>query len=40
MFNVGGMGIIEMFLGELDVVKEEICKMRDLIDGVFGVNIV
>ncbi len=37
--NAGGMGIIETSSGELDAVKEEIRKMRDLTDKPFGVNI-
>ena len=37
--NAGGMGIIETSSGELDDVKEEIRKMRDLTDKPFGVNI-
>lgn len=37
--NAGGMGIIETSSGELDVVKEEIKKMRTLTDKPFGVNI-
>ena len=37
--NAGGMGIIETSSGELDAVREEICKMRDLTDKPFGVNI-
>ena len=37
--NAGGMGIIETSSGELDAVKGEIRKMRDLTDGAFGVNI-
>lgn len=37
--NAGGMGIIETSSGELDNVKEEIQKMRDLTDKPFGVNI-
>ena len=37
--NAGGMGIIETSSGELDKVKEEIRKMRDLTDKPFGVNI-
>jgi enoyl-[acyl-carrier protein] reductase II len=37
--NAGGMGIIETSSGELEVVKEEIRKMRDLTDKPFGVNI-
>src|SRR5512134_3028056 len=37
--NAGGMGIIETSSGELDVVKDEIRRMRDLTDKPFGVNI-
>lgn len=37
--NAGGMGIIETSSGELDLIKEEIKKMRDLTDKPFGVNI-
>ena len=37
--NAGGMGIIETSSGELDNVKEEIRKMRDLTEKPFGVNI-
>ena len=37
--NAGGLGIIETSSGELDVVREEIRKMRDLTDQPFGVNI-
>ena len=37
--NAGGLGIIETSSGELDVVKDEIRKMRDLTDRPFGVNI-
>lgn len=37
--NAGGMGIIETSSGELDVIKEEIKKMRSLTDKPFGVNI-
>jgi enoyl-[acyl-carrier protein] reductase II len=37
--NAGGMGIIETSSGELDVVRKEILKMRDLTDKPFGVNI-
>ena len=37
--NAGGMGIIETSSGELDAVKDEIRKMRDLTDKPFGVNI-
>jgi enoyl-[acyl-carrier protein] reductase II len=37
--NAGGLGIIETSSGELDAVKVEIQKMRDLTDKPFGVNI-
>jgi enoyl-[acyl-carrier protein] reductase II len=37
--NAGGMGIIETSSGELDAVRGEIAKMRDLTDKPFGVNI-
>ncbi|MDH3705819.1 MAG: nitronate monooxygenase [Acidimicrobiia bacterium] len=37
--EAGAMGIIETSSGELDVVKSEIAKMRDLTDRPFGVNI-
>ena len=37
--NAGGMGIIETSSGELDVIKEEIKKMKGLTDKPFGVNI-
>ena len=37
--NAGAMGIIETSSGELDAVREEIRKMRDLTDRPFGVNI-
>lgn len=37
--NAGGMGIIETSSGELDAVKDEIRRMRDLTDRPFGVNI-
>lgn len=37
--NAGGLGIIETSSGELDQVREEIRKMRDLTDKPFGVNI-
>ncbi len=35
----GGLGIIETSSGELEAVKDEIRKMRDLTDKPFGVNI-
>jgi enoyl-[acyl-carrier protein] reductase II len=37
--NAGGLGIIETSSGELDAVRDEIRKMRDLTDQPFGVNI-
>jgi enoyl-[acyl-carrier protein] reductase II len=37
--NAGGMGIIETSSGELDIIRGEIRKMRDLTDKPFGVNI-
>ena len=37
--NAGGLGIIETSSGELDVIRGEITKMRDLTDRPFGVNI-
>ncbi len=37
--NAGGMGIIETSSGQLEEVREEIRKMRDLTDRPFGVNI-
>ncbi len=37
--NAGGLGIIETSSGELDAVREEIRKMRELTDQPFGVNI-
>jgi enoyl-[acyl-carrier protein] reductase II len=37
--NAGGLGIIETSSGELDIIREEIKKMRTLTDRPFGVNI-
>jgi enoyl-[acyl-carrier protein] reductase II len=37
--NAGGLGIIETSSGELDVIKDEVRRMRDLTDRPFGVNI-
>jgi len=37
--NAGGMGIIETSSGDLDAVRTEIGKMRELTDRPFGVNI-
>lgn len=37
--NAGGLGIIETSSGELDVIRQEIRKMRELTEQPFGVNI-
>jgi enoyl-[acyl-carrier protein] reductase II len=37
--NAGGMGIIETSSGELDAIRAEVRKMRELTDKPFGVNI-
>ena len=37
--NAGGLGIIETSSGELDAIREEIKRMRQLTDKPFGVNI-
>ena len=37
--NAGAMGIIETSSGELDVIRDEITRMRELTDKPFGVNI-
>src|SRR5262245_50977680 len=37
--EAGAMGIIETSSGELDAVRDEIRKMRELTDKPFGVNI-
>src|SRR3977135_3531562 len=37
--NAGALGIIETSSGQLDQVRDEIRKMRDLTDKPFGVNI-
>jgi enoyl-[acyl-carrier protein] reductase II len=37
--NAGGLGVIETSSGQLDQVRDEIVKMRDLTDKPFGVNI-
>src|SRR6187402_3599986 len=37
--NAGGLGIIETSSGQLDDVRDEIQKMRDLTEEPFGVNI-
>ena len=37
--NAGAMGIIETSSGELDVIRDEVARMKDLTDRPFGVNI-
>ena len=37
--NAGAMGIIETSSGELDKVRDEIARMKDLTEKPFGVNI-
>jgi enoyl-[acyl-carrier protein] reductase II len=37
--NAGGFGIIETSSGELDAIRDEIRRMRELTDKPFGVNI-
>jgi enoyl-[acyl-carrier protein] reductase II len=37
--NAGGLGVIETSSGQLDEVRDEITRMRDLTDKPFGVNI-
>ena len=37
--NAGGMGIIETSSGELDAIRGEIRRMRELTDRPFGVNV-
>ena len=37
--NAGALGIIETSSGELDAVRAEIVRMRELTDKPFGVNI-
>jgi len=37
--NAGGLGIIETSSGELDAIKVEIAKMKQLTSKPFGVNI-
>ncbi|RPG31569.1 MAG: nitronate monooxygenase [Gammaproteobacteria bacterium TMED92] len=37
--NSGALGIIETSSGELDVIRQEILKMRELTDKPFGVNV-
>ena len=37
--NAGGMGIIETGSGELDAIRSEVLKMRELTDKPFGMNV-
>ena len=37
--NAGGMGIIETDSGELDAIRGEVLKMRELTDKPFGMNV-
>jgi len=37
--NAGGLGIIETSSGELDNIKREVAKMRELTDKPFGMNV-
>jgi enoyl-[acyl-carrier protein] reductase II len=37
--NAGAMGIIETSSGELNAIRDEIAKMKELTDRPFGVNI-
>jgi enoyl-[acyl-carrier protein] reductase II len=37
--NAGGMGIIETSSGELDNIKNEVAKMRELTNKPFGINV-
>lgn len=37
--NAGGLGIIETSSGELDNIKAEVAKMRELTDKPFGMNV-
>lgn len=37
--NAGGLGVIETSSGELDIIKGEIARMRELTDKPFAVNI-
>jgi enoyl-[acyl-carrier protein] reductase II len=37
--NAGGLGVIETSSGELDAIRQEILKMRELTDKPFGVNV-
>ena len=37
--NAGGLGVIETSSGELDNIKLEVAKMRQLTDKPFGMNV-
>ena len=37
--NAGGLGIIETGSGELDAIRGEVLKMRELTDKPFGMNV-
>jgi len=37
--NAGGLGIIETSSGELDIIKAEVARMRELTDKPFGMNV-
>lgn len=37
--RTGALGIIETSSGELDAIRDEIQKMKELVDAPFGVNI-
>src|SRR6186997_1536951 len=37
--NAGAMGIVETSSGQLDQVRDEVLRMRDLTDKPFGMNI-
>lgn len=37
--NAGGMGIVESASGELDVIREEVAKLKDLTQKPFGMNV-
>lgn len=37
--NAGGLGVIETASGELDVIRAEVAKMKELTDKPFGMNV-
>ena len=37
--NAGGLGVIETASGELDVIRDEVAKMKELTDKPFGMNV-